>query len=102
MRFARIAAAGACLLGCGFAIRLCLHQVRSVRASSSGAPAYAQNGDMLPPAHYREWIYLTSGMDMSYSPKAMDMGGMSMFDNVFVNPDAYRSFLSTGTWPDRR
>lgn len=24
-----------------------------------------------------------------------------MFDNVFVNPAAYRSFLATGTWPDK-
>src|ERR1035438_2020764 len=24
-----------------------------------------------------------------------------MFDNVFVNPEAYRSFLATGTWPDK-
>ena len=24
-----------------------------------------------------------------------------MFDNVFVNPDAYKSFLQTGTWPDK-
>jgi hypothetical protein len=29
----------------------------------------------------------------------MDMG--SVFDNVFVNPSAYRSFLATGTWPDK-
>jgi hypothetical protein len=26
---------------------------------------------------------------------------MHMFDNVFVNPEAYRSFLQTGTWPDK-
>ena len=38
---------------------------------------------------------------MNYSPKAMDMQGQSMFDNVFVNPAAYRSFVATGTWPDR-
>jgi hypothetical protein len=25
----------------------------------------------------------------------------SMFDNVFVNPEAYRAFLDTGTWPDK-
>jgi hypothetical protein len=25
----------------------------------------------------------------------------SMFDNVFVNPDAYKAFLQTGTWPDK-
>ena len=24
-----------------------------------------------------------------------------MFDNVFVNPAAYREFLKTGTWPDK-
>ncbi len=74
---------------------------RAVMAAQGTAPSYASNGDMLPPSHYREWIYLTSGIDMSYSPKAMAMGGMSMFDNVFVNPEAYRSFLVTGTWPDK-
>jgi len=26
---------------------------------------------------------------------------MTMFDNVFVNPEAYRSFVATGTWPDK-
>jgi hypothetical protein len=45
-------------------------------------------------------VYLTSGLDMSYTAKpAMD--GMSMFDNVFVNPAAYRAFQETGTWPDK-
>jgi hypothetical protein len=24
-----------------------------------------------------------------------------MFDNTFVNPSSYRSFLATGTWPDK-
>ncbi len=24
-----------------------------------------------------------------------------MFDNVFVNPEAYTAFLQTGTWPDK-
>jgi hypothetical protein len=71
-----------------------------VKAASADAPAYAANGDLLPPANYREWIYLTSGIDMSYSPKA-GMQDHSMFDNVFVNPAAYRSFLATGTWPDK-
>ena len=73
-----------------------------VDAAPRTTPAYAANGDMLPPTNYREWIYLTTGIDMSYSAQAMSMGkGMSMFDNVFVNPEAYRSFLATGTWPDK-
>jgi hypothetical protein len=68
--------------------------------SSTQTPTYTAEGRLLFPASYREWIYLTSGVDMSYSPNGMGMDH-SMFDNVFVNPDAYKSFLQTGTWPDK-
>ena len=91
-----------CLIAGAIAVEFYLFPAHRVTASHQSAPAYADNGDMRPPANYREWVYLTTGIDMSYSPKAMSMGeGMSMFDNVFVNPEAYRSFLATGTWPDK-
>jgi hypothetical protein len=70
-------------------------------AASNIAPAYSQSGELLPPTNYREWIYLTSGIDMSYSLKTAEMQGHSIFDNVFVNPEAYQSFQRTGTWPDK-
>jgi hypothetical protein len=70
-------------------------------AASAAAPAYNKSGELLPPTNYREWIYLSSGIDMSYAPKAAGMQDHSMFDNVFVNPEAYRAFLETGTWPDK-
>jgi hypothetical protein len=63
-------------------------------------PEYTADARLKFPAHYREWIYLTTGIDMNYNP-GMNMSGHSMFDNVFVNPEAYRSFLETGTWPDK-
>jgi hypothetical protein len=68
--------------------------------SSTQTPAYTTDGRLMFPANYREWVYLSSGLDMSYTanPMAMDH---SMFDNVFVNPDAYKTFLQTGTWPDK-
>jgi Cytochrome P460 len=62
-------------------------------------PQYTSTGQLQLPEHYREWVYLTSGLDMSYSAP-MEMGGHHMFDNVFVNPAAYQAFLKTGTWPD--
>jgi len=76
---------------------------RTVEQNASSSPApytltYSKDGDLIPPLQYREWIYLTTGLDMSYTAKPSDM---SMFDNVFVNPEAYRSFLATGTWPDK-
>jgi hypothetical protein len=91
----------ALFLAAGGVISCTQYATRSVDAASNSGPVYVDNGDMRPPANYREWIYLTSGLDMSYSPKASTDMGMSMFDNVFVNPDAYRSFLATGTWPDK-
>ncbi|HUX45453.1 MAG TPA: cytochrome P460 family protein [Terracidiphilus sp.] len=72
----------------------------AVQAASGALPAYAANGDLLPPKDYRQWTFLTSGFDMSYSPMASS-GDSSRFDNVFVNPAAYDSFLATGTWPDK-
>ncbi|HXZ42576.1 MAG TPA: cytochrome P460 family protein [Terriglobales bacterium] len=67
--------------------------------SGSSAPTYTADGQLVFPANYREWIYLSSGIDMSYFQQGM--AGHSMFDTVFVNPEAYKAFLQTGTWPDR-
>ena len=63
-------------------------------------PTYAADGRLIPPTDYREWIFLSSGLDMSYNEKAL-ASAQPVFDNVFVNPEAYRAFLQTGTWPDK-
>ena len=68
--------------------------------AASNAPSYTDSGDLRFPANYREWVFLSSGIDMTYGPGA-GMADHHMFDNVFVNPEAYRSFLQTGTWPDK-
>lgn len=71
---------------------------------AAGAPARAADisfdaaGRLLRPVDYREWIYLSSGFDMSYT--ARTDAGHSMFDNVFVNRSAYDAFRRSGHWPD--
>jgi hypothetical protein len=77
------------------------HAAVSTASESAAAytPTYTKDGDLVPPLQYREWVYLTTGLDMSYTPKSDP--NMHMFDNVFVNPEAYRSFQQTGTWPDK-
>jgi hypothetical protein len=65
----------------------------------SSGPEYTSDSQLKFPEHYRNWVYLTTGFDMSYNP-AMQMG-QHMFDNVFVNPEAYKAFVQTGTWPDK-
>ena len=74
---------------------------KSVAASGSNVPEYTADGRLVFPSNYREWIYLTTGMDMDYNPEFAMTMDHSMFDNVFVNPEAYKAFVATGTWPDR-
>ena len=63
------------------------------------APAYTADGRLEFPRAYRKWVYLTSGLDMSYLPNALRR--LSTFGNVFVNPQAYDAFIESGTWPDK-
>jgi hypothetical protein len=71
----------------------------AVAASGVDAPAYTSDNGMKLPADYREWVYLSTGFDMSYRPNSQP--DHHMFDSVFVNPSAYREFLKAGTWPDK-
>jgi hypothetical protein len=63
-------------------------------------PQYTNDVQLKFPEHYRDWVYLTTGFDMSYNP-AMQMADHHMFDNVFVSPESYKAFTKTGTWPDK-
>jgi hypothetical protein len=65
----------------------------------ASGPEYAGE-ELKLPENYRQWVYLTTGFDMSYNPKA-GAADHHMFDNVFVNPESYKAFQETGTWPDK-
>ena len=68
----------------------------------TAAPEYTADANLKFPEHYREWIFLSSGVGMTYGPMAaMNHPMAPTFDNVFVNPEAYRAFLETGHWPDK-
>jgi Cu/Ag efflux protein CusF len=70
--------------------------------SGSHAPVFSADGRLLKPENYREWVWLSSGLGMSYGPSSQSTGRADPpFDNVFVTPEAHRSFMQTGTWPDK-
>ncbi len=69
--------------------------------SSSDAPRFTSDGRLALPKDYREWIYLSSGLGMTYGPAAEENREDPTFDNVFVTPQAYRAFLASGHWPDK-
>jgi hypothetical protein len=91
-RFAVLAALA--LVGLAMALNLPVTAGRP--ALMADAPHYAADGKLALPADYREWVFLSSSIDMSYSATPVHQ-----FDNVFAPRAAYRAFLKTGVWPDK-
>ena len=74
--------------------------VQIAASDEAGGPRYTSDGRLIVPEDYREWVFLSAGLDMSYSD-APAMVGHSMFDNVFVDRGSWQRFKATGHWPDR-
>lgn len=62
-------------------------------------PRFAEGNELLRPQGYREWIFVGSGLGMSYSEEAHMK--TPHFTNVYINLEAYRKFVDTGKFPDK-
>jgi len=75
----------------------------ALAAGANAQPQFNADNDLIRPKDYREWVYLTTGLGMSYGPMAANQqsDASPVFDNVFVNPSSYKAFMATGKWPDK-
>jgi len=80
------------------ALTIRVSHIQTAGGSVAG-PQFTADGKLVRPEGYRRWVFVSSGLGMSYSQKASD--DMQMFTNVFVNPASYDYFLVHGTWPDK-
>jgi Cytochrome P460 len=64
----------------------------------SDKPQFDAKGQLLRPDTYREWMFLSAGYGMNYSPEP---GSHEMFTNVFVPRWAYQAFMTSGKWPEQ-
>lgn len=92
------------LVFCGvlllIALPTSLHSLQS--QPQTNTPSFTDDGKLRFPENYRDWVWLSSGLGMTYGPLAQGRGSDNpSFDNVFVSPEAYRQFLQTGKWPDK-
>ena len=81
-------------------LRLLLPLLLIGAAGAADAPLlrYNETGALIAPRDYRDWIFLTSGLNMNYGTGA-PATGEDDFDNVFVDPVSWRVFKATGSWP---
>ena len=63
-------------------------------------PAFSSRNELIKPVDYREWMFVTSGLGMTYNTPSV-ANPSPHFTNVYVNPSSYRSFMKTGHWPDK-
>ena len=89
------------LAGCVFAAVFAWSWPSAAQIPAAEGPTYSSSGQLIRPADYREWVYVTSGLGMTYGPAEAAAGQPPLFDNVFVTRASYREFLRSGTWPDK-
>jgi hypothetical protein len=70
----------------------------SAQQPAVDGPQYVNGNNLVRPANYREWVFVGSGLGLTYDQGA---NSSTTFTNVFVNPAAYRAFMNTGHWPDK-
>ncbi len=70
-------------------------------AALSDTAQFDAQGRLIPPTDYRDWVFLSSGIDMSYSEgAAVAPADTHTFDNVFAPRAAYAAFKRDGKWPN--
>ncbi len=70
----------------------------SAQAAADG-PIFSAAGELTRPADVRDWVFVTSGLGMTYNASGTPSASPN-FTNVYVNPPAYRAFIETGRWPE--
>jgi len=79
-------------------VAACLVVLAAAPEEKSSKPQYDEKGQLVRPADYREWMFLSAGYGMNYSPGP---GSHEMFTNVFVQRWAYLEFVNSGKWPEQ-
>ncbi len=63
-------------------------------------PRFTAGNELLRPEGYREWIFASSSLGMSYDETGGAPRQHPNFHNVFIHPAAYRAFRETGRFPE--
>ena len=103
MKIRHILVAAACLLVAAVGTQSRLRgQQASSPSPSPDSPRFTAANELMRPADFREWMFVTSGLGMTYNEVVTGVPVRTPnFTNVYVNPSAYRSFAKTGQWPEK-
>jgi hypothetical protein len=70
--------------------------------AATDGPRFTAANELMRPTDFREWIFVTSGLGMTYNEVVAGAPArVPNFTNVYVNPSSYRSFMKSGQWPEK-
>ena len=98
----RMKTAGWCLVLVAAVVAIA--SIAGAQSASGDGPRYRNGNELVRPDDYREWMFLSSGLGMTYEAERVEEAGSGArpmrFQNVFVNRSAYAGFKETGEWPN--
>ena len=72
----------------------------SADLSEMAQPQYTDENHLVLPTGYRTWIFVGSSIGLSYFDKE-EPAGPGLFHHVYIQPEAYRHYIETGTFPEK-
>ncbi len=63
-------------------------------------PRYDASGELLRPDNFHSWVFVGASIGLSYSKESGE-SGPGQFHNVYVQPEAYQQYTSTGKFPEK-
>jgi hypothetical protein len=68
--------------------------------SAMTQPVYNDQGQLLRPEGYREWVFVGSSLGLDYSRPQPDQGP-GVFHHVYMQPEAVKHYTETGEFPEK-
>jgi hypothetical protein len=98
----RLSALAVLVIVAGVAFWGRLQSAASVSAQSvlTNGPQYDSTGALLRPKNFETWVFVGASTGLSYQA-ATKPNGIGSFHNVYLRPEAYKSYLETGKFPEK-
>lgn len=62
-------------------------------------PGYTDNGRLVRPEGYREWMFVGANLGMGYTEG--QQAPRQNYHNIYMQREAYKSYVATGKFPDK-
>jgi hypothetical protein len=69
------------------------------QSSAMALPQFDATGALLRPKNFEHWTFVGSNIGMSYDPG--EQKGPGEFHNIYMQPEAFDSYKSTGKFPEK-